>query len=143
MRVVGEFFDEAEDVIPAAAVQTRGVFAQLVENLIHFKTGQDGLNEHGGLDAAVANVESVLRANEDVVPEARFQVALHLGQVEVRTRAACEQLFCVVEEVEAEVEDGAGHGLAVDEDMALFEVPSARADKEDGRFVAELVLLAA
>ena len=79
--------------------------------------------------------------DEDVVPEARFEVALHLGQVEVGAGAAGEQLFRVVEEVEAEVEEGAGHGLAVDEHVALFEVPAAGADEEDGGLVVELVLL--
>ena len=81
-------------------------------------------------------------ADEDVVPEAGFEVRLHLGQVEVGAGAAGEELFGVVEEVEAEVEEAAGHGFAVDEDVALFEVPAAGADEEDGGLVVELVVLA-
>ena len=46
---VGEFLDEAEDVIPAAAVQAGGVLAQLVENLVHLEAGQDGFDQHGAL----------------------------------------------------------------------------------------------
>ena len=34
-------------------------------------------------DAAAGHAQLGLRLNEDIVPEARLQVALHLGQVEV------------------------------------------------------------
>ena len=141
MRVVGKFLDEAEDVIPAAAVQPGGVLAQLVENLVHFKAGQDGLDEHGALDGALRQADLLLRADEDVVPEPRLQMALHLGQIEVRAAAARQQLFGVVKEVEAEIEDGAGHRLAIHAHMPFFKVPAARADKQHGGLVVELVLL--
>ena len=68
-------------------------------------------------------------------------MALHLGQVEVGPTATSQQFLRVVEEVEAEVEDGAGHGLAIDEHVPLFQMPAAGADKEHGDFVVELVLL--
>ena len=38
VRIVGEFLDEAEDVVPAAAVQTGGVLAQFVEYLVHLES---------------------------------------------------------------------------------------------------------
>ena len=82
-----------------------------------------------------------LGLDEDVVPEAGFEVRLHLGQVEVGAGAAGEELLRVVEGVEAEVEEGAGHGFAVDEHVALFEVPAAGADEEDGGRVVEFVTL--
>ena len=47
-------------------------------------------------------------SDEDVVPEPRLEVALHLGQIEVGAGAARQQLRGVVEEVEAEVEEAAG-----------------------------------
>ncbi len=46
-----------------------------------------------------------------------------------------------MEEVKAEVEDGPGHGLAIDEDVLFDEVPAAWTHKEDGNLVVELVLL--
>ncbi len=79
--------------------------------------------------------------DEDVVPEAGFEVRLHLGQVEVGAGAAGEEFLRVVEGVEAEVEERTGHGLAVDQHVALFEVPAAGADEEDGGVVDELVAL--
>ena len=141
VRVAGKFLDEAEDVIPAAAVEAGGVLAQLVEISSISKLARMVSMSTVALDGAVGNAEVFLRADEDVVPEAGFKMALQLGQVEVRAAAAREQLFGVVKEVEAEVEDGAGHGLAVDEDMLLDEMPTAGANEEDGDFVVELVLL--
>ncbi len=59
-------------------------------------------------------LRSCCGAHEDVVPEAGFEVRLELGEIEVGAGAAGEELLGVVEEIEAEVEEGAGHGLAVD-----------------------------
>ena len=54
---------------------------------------------------------------------------LHLRQVEVRTRAALDELLCIMEEVETEVKERTGQGLIVDGDARLLEMPSARAAK--------------
>ena len=62
------------------------MLAQLVEDLVHLERGEERLDEHGGLDRAVRQAERVLREGEDVVPEPRLEVALQLGQVEVRAR---------------------------------------------------------
>lgn len=69
-------------------------------------------------------------------------MAFHFGQVEVGTAAAVEQLARVVKEVEAEVEDGAGDGFAIDEHVSLLKMPAARADKERSGMVNEFVVLA-
>ena len=74
-----EFLDEAEDVVPAAAVQACGVVLQLVENLVHLKGGEDGLDQHGRADRAAWNPQLVLREVEHVVPEACLEMALQLG----------------------------------------------------------------
>ena len=68
---------------------------------------------------------------------------LHLRQVEVRSRAALDQLLRVVEEEQREVEDRAGDGLAVDLHVLLDEVPAARARDQHRGLVVQLVLLAA
>ena len=136
-----ELFDEAEDVVPAAAVEACRVVAEFVEDLVHLEGGEDRFDQDGGADAALRDVEERLGANEDVVPETRLEVRLHLGQVEVGAGAAGEEFGCVVEEVEREVEDAAGHCVAVDQEVALFEMPAACADKEDGGVFFESVLL--
>ena len=45
LRSIREFLDETEDVIPAAAIQTGGVFAQLVENLVQFERRENRLDQ--------------------------------------------------------------------------------------------------
>ena len=87
IRMVAEFLDEAEDVVPAAAVEAGGVLAQLVEDLVHLEGGEDGFDQHGGADGAARNAQLVLREEEDVVPQARLEMALQFGQVEIRAGA--------------------------------------------------------
>ena len=125
-----ELLDDAEDVVPATRVEAGGVVAQLVEDLLHLERGQDRLDQHGRLDRPRRQVELLLGEDEDVVPQARLEVALELRQVEVRPAALVEQAPAVVEEVEAEVEEAAGDQVAVDEEVALREVPAARPHQE-------------
>ena len=47
-----------------------------------------------------------------------------------------------MEEIEAEIEDGAGNALAIDDHVRFIEVPATRAADEDGGLVAQLVALA-
>lgn len=42
-----QLLDVREDVIPAAAVQTCRVVAQLVQDLVHLEGGQNRFDEHG------------------------------------------------------------------------------------------------
>ena len=80
--------------------------------------------------------------DEDVVPEPRLEVALQLRQVEVRPAAAGDRLPRRVEHVQAEVEQAARHRLAVDEHVALGQVPAARADEQRRDLVVQPVALA-
>ena len=59
-------------------------------------------------------------------------MAFHLGQVEVRAGAFSQQIFGVVEEIKAKVEDAARNRLAVQQDVFLKEVPAARPDHQGG-----------
>jgi hypothetical protein len=54
LRAVPEFLDEAEDVVPAAAVQAGDVLAQLVQDFVHLEGGEQGLDQHRCLDRARA-----------------------------------------------------------------------------------------
>jgi len=57
--------------------------AELVEDLVHLEGGEDGFDEDGGADGALGDVEELLGADEDVIPEAGFEVRLELGEIEV------------------------------------------------------------
>ena len=87
-----ELLDDAEDVVPAAGVETRGVLAQLEQDLLHLEGGEDRLDQDGGADRAARDAEGVLGGDEDLVPQRRLEVALELRQVEVRAAAARQQL---------------------------------------------------
>ena len=138
LRPFAELLDHREDVVPAPRVQASRVLAQLVEDLVHLERGEDRLDEDGRLDRPARNPEPVLREAEDVVPEARLEVALELREVEVRPRPALEQPLGVAVEVHAEVEEPAGDVLAVDLDVTLLQVPAARPDEEHGDLVVQL-----
>ena len=118
------------------------MIAQFVKDLVHLEDRHDGLDQDGGLDGADGQAEFVLGVDENLVPQARFQMVLHLGQVVVGAGAALDQRPGVVEEVQAEVEQAANHRLAVDPDEIVRQVPAAGADDQDGRRVAQLVMLA-
>ena len=128
---VAEVLDDAEQVVPPAGVEPGGVIAQLVQDLVHLERRGDRLDQHRRPHRAVRDAEPLLGEGEDVVPQPRLEVALGLGEVEVRAAAAAQQFGGVVEEVEAEV-DERGHGrLTVDQQVLLVEVPAARADHDD------------
>jgi len=118
------------------------VVAQFVQDLFHLEGGEDGFDQHGGLDRALRNADVVLRHHEDVVPQAGFEVRLHLGQVEEGAGATGNLLLGVVKEDQAEVEDAAGDALAINQHVLLVEVPAARADLQRRDLVVELVFLA-
>ncbi len=126
VRPVAEFLDEAENVIPAPAIQSRRVIAQFVENLVHLERGQDGFDQHGGADRAARDAQFVLGETEHIVPQARLQMALHLGQIEVWPGAFADQSLRVVEEVQPEIEQRAGDRLPVHQEMPFVQMPAAR-----------------
>src|SRR3546814_3400554 len=73
---------------------------------------------------------TTLFRSEDVVPQPRLEMALELGQVEIWTAAAIDELLGVVEEVQAEVHQRGRHGLAVEQDVLLVEMPAAGRSEE-------------
>lgn len=143
--VVAELLDDAEDVVPSAAVETGAVVAELVDDLVHLKGSKDGLDQDGTTDDAPGDANVVLSKVEGVVPETGLEVAFHLGEVEVRTEALTLGLDGIVEEVETKVKEGTRDGLAINGDMLLLEVPATGTDNEGREFAigAELVLLGA
>lgn len=130
---------------------------QLVQDLLHLECGRQSLDKHRGPDASLLDAKLAGGEAEGVVPEPSFEMVLHLGKVEVGTGAAFDELGGVVVEVETEVEEGGRHGLAIDQETGLVEVPSTRTmgqlwypksgpgsspDEEGRRVLAEFVRLA-
>ena len=103
-RLVPEFFDAGKNVIPAAAVQPGGMLAQLVKNFVHLERGRNRFDQHRRANRPLRNAELVLREFENVVPDARLEMALHFRQVKIRTASARDQFLRVVKKVETEIE---------------------------------------
>src|SRR5262249_41888664 len=130
-----------KDVVPAARVEPRRMLLELVEDLVHLESGEDGLDQHGSLDRRARNAELVLRHHEDVVPQTRLEMTLELRKIEVGTAAARDELPRVVEEVEREIEDAARDRLPVDRHVLLRQMPAARAHEQGSDLLVQLVSL--
>src|SRR5439155_18326265 len=137
-----EFFDEPEDVIPAATIQPRRMFAQLVKNLLGLERDEDRLDQNRRANRTARNLQRVLREIENVVPEPCFEMALHLRQIKIRAAAALQQFGGVVEKIQTEIEQAAGNRFAIHKDVLLRQMPAARADEQRRGLCVELVLLA-
>ena len=86
--------------------------------------------------------ERLAGEEEDVVPERRLEVVLHLRQVEVQAAVALGEPLAAVEGVEPEVHERAGDGLAVERDVLLGQVPAARPHQQRRRVVDQFVVAA-
>ena len=76
---VGEVLDHGEDVVPTTRVESRRVVAQFVQDLLHLEGRRGGLDQAGGADAPVRDLQPVLGVCEHVVPQPGLAVGLHLG----------------------------------------------------------------
>src|SRR5208282_6789526 len=90
-RMRTKLLDVAENVVPAPAVQSRGMVAQFVKNLVHLERRQNGFDQHGGANRSSRNAKFVLGKTEHVIPQTGFQVILQLRQIEVRTSSFVQQ----------------------------------------------------
>src|SRR6266853_1958823 len=83
--IIGEFLDVTENIVPASGVQARGMFAQFIEDFIHLESSQNRLDQNSSLDCSGLQSQRLLRMEKHVIPEARLEVALQLGQIKIRT----------------------------------------------------------
>ena len=123
-------------------VYKRQVLTQFVQDFLHLEGGEDCFDENGRLDRSLRQADEFLGHDEDVVPQARFEMRFHFRQVEERAIAARDLLLCVVEKDQSEVENAAGNALAVDGYVLLIEVPAARTNLQRGDLFVERVFLA-
>ena len=128
-----KFLDEAEDVIPAPAVQARGVLAQFVKNFVHLERGQDRLDQNRRADRSVRQSELILRVDENIVPQAALPDGSPSSADKSTDPSRARSVPGVVKEIQAEVEERTGHRLAIHQHMALLKMPAARPDKQRRR----------
>ncbi len=132
VRALRELLDEAEDVVPTAAVERDDVVLQLVQDLVHLERGENGLDQHGGLDRAVRHADVLLGEVEHLGPQACFEVAFHLRQIEIRDRYRARALPSRCGRSTAEVDERAGNLRAVLGDVLLVQMPATRTHDEHG-----------
>ena len=81
---------------------------QRVENFVHLERRRDGLDQHGDLDRTVGEAEPRLRPADDLVPQRGLGGAFELGDVIISARPGGGGGGSVVDEVEREIDEGAG-----------------------------------
>ena len=67
-------------------------------------------------------------------------MVFQFGQIEIRACPARELFLRVVPEEEPEIKQRSRHGIPVDNDMLLRQMPAARAHKQDGQGGVQLVV---
>src|SRR5437879_6152144 len=102
--LVSKFFDARKNVIPTATIETSGVLAQLVKNLVHLERRRDGFDEDSRANRPLRYPEFVLRHFEHVVPKTRLEMAFHLRQIKIGPAAPRDPLRCIVKELQTETE---------------------------------------
>src|SRR5216683_1041110 len=120
---IAEFLDEAENVIPASAVEPGGVLAQFVQDFVNLKRRKNRFDQHRGANGPARNSHIVLGEIKNVVPQTRFLMALQLWQIEIGACSTRKQVFGVVEKEQAKIEQSAGDRLAIHEEMFFIQVP--------------------
>src|SRR6185437_11080614 len=140
-RVVPELLDETENVVPTAAIQAGRVLPQLVEDFVHFKSGQNRLDQDGGADGAAGDAEFILRVAEDVVPQASFEMALQLGEIEVGAGSLTDETLRVVKQVKTEIKQRSGDGRAVHFEMPFHQMPASRPHQQRCHLGIEVIAL--
>src|SRR5699024_3212475 len=118
------------------------VLAEFVEDLLHLERRTDRLDQHRRTDGATRHPQLVLRETEDVVPQPGLEVALELGKIKVRPGSPCDQLPCIVEEVQSEIDQAGRNRTTVDPNVLLHEMPTAWPRDDRRGIIAHGVALA-
>ena len=139
LRAVAERLDRGEDVIPASRVEAVGVFAQLVQDLVHLKRGRERLDQNRRADQPAGEAEPVLAPGEHLVPQSRLEMVLELRQVQVHTAPASVQSRRAVEREQAEVKQRTRDRLVPRARVTLLQVPAPRAHDQRRGLLGELV----
>src|SRR5712672_1427914 len=125
-----KLLDEAENVVPAPAVQPRGMVAQFVKDLVHFERRQNRFDQDGGANRSARNAQFILGKTEHVIPQPRLQMTLHLRQVEVRTSPFAEQRLSIVKKEQPKIKQRRRDWLPIHQKVLFVQVPSSRPHKQ-------------
>src|SRR5271157_3662134 len=112
--MVSKLLDEAENVVPAPAIESGGMFAQLVENFVHLESRSNRFDQDSRADRALGNADVILRKHKDVVPQAGLGVGLKFRQVKVWAGSGRNLRLGVMEEEQSEIKQRTGNRRAVD-----------------------------
>lgn len=93
---VSNLLEIHENTYPTAAVQPGRVVPQFEKNLLHTERSGERLDENGCTDSVMGDADVRLRKQEDIVPEARFEIVLHLRQIEIGTGATGNEFLGIV-----------------------------------------------
>lgn len=96
------------------------------EDFFHLERSRESFYQDGSPDSVVGDTEIGLREKEDIVPETGFKVVFHLWKVEVRTRAALDELLGIVVKIKCKIEERGGKGNIVNRHAGLVQVPTPR-----------------
>ena len=69
-------------------------------------------------------------------------MAFHLGQIKIGAGVLAQRRLGIVEKIQAEIKQRAGHDLAVNPHMVFRQVPAARPHDEHRRPLAQNIMLA-
>mmetsp|Transcript_40861 Transcript_40861/g.80523 ORF Transcript_40861/g.80523 Transcript_40861/m.80523 type:complete len:510 (+) Transcript_40861:1575-3104(+) len=122
--------DDREDVVPSAGVEADDEFSELEENLFHFESSSDGLDQNCHTGAPTGDADVGLAEGDHVRPEARFGSALQFGEVHAGPFALSDLSLCVEPHVHGAVEHGGAHGFPIHHDVLLVQVPAPGADQQ-------------
>ena len=67
-----------EQIIPSPAIQSCAELTELIDDLFHLKSSQNGFDQHRRFDASLRQFQHLLGANEDIVPTQKEAGALAL-----------------------------------------------------------------
>lgn len=99
---------------------------QLEENFFHLERSWERLDQNGCSDGVRRNSKVGLREEEDVIPEPRFEVMLHLGKIKVGSEATLDEFVGIVKETETKIKDGGRDGSVVDGHASFIQMPAPR-----------------
>src|SRR5260370_40664542 len=98
-----KLLDKTENVLPAPAVQSRGMVAQFVKDLVQLEGRQTRLDQDGGANRPARNAHFILGKTKHVVPQPRLQMTPHLRQVEIRPSPLAQQGLSVVKKEQPKI----------------------------------------
>ena len=146
LRRPPEALDEAEDIVPAPAIEPDDMVLQREQHLVHLERRRQRLDQQRHANGSARQAQLGLGEGNHLAPPRRLAPALELGQIiigpdpaaiaaavffhEIWPRPGSNRRLGIVKQIQAEIEQRPRQRRAVDRDMRLVEVEPARADDQ-------------